>query len=294
MQVELNSRRLGGSALLIPFEDAWLESNSCRQLLKHVLDEKLDGSDVLVAADEVKMFCVKQQDNITSSGKKTRVEKELANATSCLDLTVMSVIDAFSTLHFTFKISSLPTATRPPLPNTVDPFVIMRRTQTSFVTLPPRLVHCRMYANHDTYNDLIAFLEIHGVGWSVDTALTDGKRFVESMSKAFFQCTPGTWKALNDKHNSGAFCFGIVLILIDSLFLMLVLVANVFVFTAFVVDDVDVDVVVDVVDAPVIVAHAIVIVALVLLSLLSLLLLSYYYCYCPDIIDVALVAIVCF
>jgi hypothetical protein len=131
--------------------------------LKHVFDEQLDGSDVLVAADEVKMFCVKQQDNITSLGKKSRFEKELANATTCLDLTMMSVIDAFSTLHFAFKISSLPTATRPPLPSEVDPFVIMRRTQTVLVTLPPRLVHCKMYANHDAYNDLIAFLEVHEV-----------------------------------------------------------------------------------------------------------------------------------
>ena len=55
VQVELDLRRLGGSALLIPFDDAWLESNPCRQLLKHVLDEQLDESDVLVAADEVKM-----------------------------------------------------------------------------------------------------------------------------------------------------------------------------------------------------------------------------------------------
>ena len=31
----------------------------------------------------------------------------------------------------------------------------------------------------------------------------DGKCFVDGMSKAFFQCTLATWKALNDKHNSG-------------------------------------------------------------------------------------------
>ena len=103
-----------------------------------------------------------------------------------LDLTVMSVMNAFSTLHSTFKISSLPTATHPPLPNEIDPFVIMRRSQTFFVTMPPRLLHCRMYANHDAYNVLIAFLEVHEVGLTVDTALTDGKRFVEGMSKAFF------------------------------------------------------------------------------------------------------------
>ena len=52
---------------------------------------------------------------------------------------------------------------------------------------------------------MIAFLEKHELGWTTDRALTDGKRFVDGMSKAFFQCTLSTWKALNDKHNSGEF-----------------------------------------------------------------------------------------
>ena len=153
---------------------------------------------------KLKMFCVKQQDKHHKFRQKTRIEKELANAMTCLDLTVMSVINAFSTLHSTFKISSLPTATRPPLPNKIDPFVIMRRThlfllRCPIASAPIRLLHCRMYASHDAYNDLVAFLEVHEVGWIVDTALTDGKRFIKGMSKAFFECTPGTWKTLNDK-----------------------------------------------------------------------------------------------
>ena len=87
----------------------------------------------------------------------------------------------------------------------MDPFALMRHTQTSYVFLPPRLDHARMYANHHTYNALLAFLEERELGWIGDSALTDGKRFVEGMSKAFFQCSPSTWKALNDKHNSGEF-----------------------------------------------------------------------------------------
>jgi len=104
------------------------------------------------------------------------------------------------------------------------------------------------------------------------------------MSKAFFLCTPGTWKALNEKHNNGALCFvhTYVLILINSLFLMRVLVANIVIVTALVVVDVDVDADAYVaapydVVALVTVAPATVIVAHVLL-LVSLSLLSYYYC----------------
>ena len=36
IQVELDSRRLGGSALLIPFADSMLASTTCRELLQVV------------------------------------------------------------------------------------------------------------------------------------------------------------------------------------------------------------------------------------------------------------------
>ena len=61
-----------------------------------------------------------------------------------------------------------------------------------------------MYANHCLYNELISFLENTGLGWTSDFSSTVGKWFVEGMSKALFQCGPPVWKALNDKHNSGA------------------------------------------------------------------------------------------
>ena len=50
-----------------------------------------------------------------------------------------------------------------------------------------------MYANHDLYNELIAFLEKHSLGWTKETAPTVGKRFVEGMSKALFQCCPNVY-----------------------------------------------------------------------------------------------------
>jgi hypothetical protein len=43
-----------------------------------------------------------------------------------------------------------------------------------------------MYANHTAYNALLAFLEERQLGWTRDTANTDGKRFIDGMSKAFF------------------------------------------------------------------------------------------------------------
>ena len=70
--------------------------------------------------------------------------------------------------------------------------------------LPSRLNHARIYANHHGYNALLAFLEECELGWTSDSAKTDGKRFVEGMSKAFFQCNPSTWKARNDRHNNDA------------------------------------------------------------------------------------------
>ena len=63
-----------------------------------------------------------------------------------------------------------------------------------------------MYANHHSYNALLASLKERKLDWTYDSAKTQGKRFVEGMSKDFFQCCPySTWKALNDRYNSIAF-----------------------------------------------------------------------------------------
>jgi hypothetical protein len=151
------------------------------------------------------MYIIKQHDIVSGSGRKTRVDKDLANATACMDLSVISVIESFSTQYFTFKLTSLPTEA-PQATSLLNAFEVMRRVQTSFVFLPPRLDHSRMYANHHTYNALLAWLEERQLGWTRDTAITDGKRFVSGMSKAFFQCNLSTWSNLNDSHNRGKIC----------------------------------------------------------------------------------------
>ncbi len=51
IHVEMDSRRLGGSLLLLPFGDAWLSSNTCRDLLSHVLVTTLDRPTALVNAE---------------------------------------------------------------------------------------------------------------------------------------------------------------------------------------------------------------------------------------------------
>ena len=79
------------------------------------------------------------------------------------------------------------------------------QNRTAFVSLSLRLGHYRMYANHNLYNELLIFLEIHHMGWSLEDSVTLGKQFVEGMSKAFFQCNPFVWKTLDDMHNIGAF-----------------------------------------------------------------------------------------
>jgi hypothetical protein len=200
--VELDSKRLGGTMLLLPFEVEWLTGNTCRELLHHVLVQHLDHPTALVTAEVVKMFCTKQE-VVTESGLTARLEKEVANATGCLDMIVMSVVKAFSTMSFSFKIWSRPTSA-PSRPQ-INPFDIMRQTQIGYISLPSRLTHVRMYSNHDAYNQLISFLEENKLGWHIKSVQTVGKRFVEGMSKAFLECTPSTWKALNDKHNIGAF-----------------------------------------------------------------------------------------
>jgi hypothetical protein len=125
---------------------------------------------------------------------------------------MLSVIDAFSTLNFAFKITVKSNASPSAAPTQINAFEFLRRAQVDFISLPPPLLHAKMYANHDAYNDLLAFLEKHELGWTSDTAKTYGHRFIDNMSKAFFHCTPITWTALNDKHNNGALlCFLVAL-----------------------------------------------------------------------------------
>ena len=113
--------------------------------------------------EKVSIHIIKQQDNITSSRRETRVDKDIANATACMDLSAMSVIESYSTQYFTFKLTSQPTAT-PQARSLVNASNVMRRVQTSFIFLPPRLEYSRMYANHNAYNALLACLEERQLG----------------------------------------------------------------------------------------------------------------------------------
>jgi hypothetical protein len=148
VQVELDSRRLGGSALLIPFADSMLASTTCRQLLQQVLTEHLDQPDLLATLEKVSLFVIKQHDNISGSGRKTRVDKDMANATACMDMTALSVIEAFSTQYFSFKLTCKPAETSQAR-NLRNAFEVLKQSQVSYAFLPPRLEHARMYANHD-------------------------------------------------------------------------------------------------------------------------------------------------
>ena len=78
--VEMDSRRLGGSMLLLLFDNAWLASNTCRELLLHVLVTHLDRPTDLVIAEHINMFRPKQE-VVTESGLCARVQKDVANAT---------------------------------------------------------------------------------------------------------------------------------------------------------------------------------------------------------------------
>ena len=185
--MELDGRMIGGSALLIPFADTWFASTSCRQFLEQVINEHLHQPDVLSTNEQVSMFIIKQHDNVRGSGRKTRVDKDLANATSCLDMTVLSISESFSAQYFTFKITSRHAAI-PPARSLQTAFEVMTHEAHSYINrfLPPRLGHIRMYSNHQSYNSLLASLEERELGWTSGNAKTYGKRFVGNMSKTFF------------------------------------------------------------------------------------------------------------
>ena len=124
--VEQDSRKLGGSTLLIPFDESGLANNFCRELHAKVLCEHLELSDVLALASQVKMFCMQQQESTSRSGRKARDDKELAIATACLDCKVLYVIESVSTHSFRFGI--IPAETSAPAASaraTVNPVNII-------------------------------------------------------------------------------------------------------------------------------------------------------------------------
>ncbi len=59
--VEMDSKRLGGTMLLLPFEVEWLIDNTCRELLHHVRVDHLEHPTALVTAEVVKLFCTKHE-----------------------------------------------------------------------------------------------------------------------------------------------------------------------------------------------------------------------------------------
>ena len=75
--VEYDSHKLGGNTLLISFEETWLATNSCRELLLQcVLTSHLELPELLSTADQVKMFCVKQYEFVQAGSSS---KKEIAN-----------------------------------------------------------------------------------------------------------------------------------------------------------------------------------------------------------------------
>jgi len=92
VQVEVDSCRLGGSSLLIPFKDAYLASHTCRDMLQEVLTENRNGVDALENAEQITLFISKRQGSTTDSGP---CRSSMANATACMDFIVLGVIDAF-------------------------------------------------------------------------------------------------------------------------------------------------------------------------------------------------------
>ena len=79
--VEYDSHKLGGNTVLIPFEEIWLPTNTCRELLQFVLTSQLELPELLSTAQRVKTFCVKQHEFVQAGSGSL---KEIANATACI------------------------------------------------------------------------------------------------------------------------------------------------------------------------------------------------------------------
>ena len=127
----------------------------------------LNLPNVLVAATQCKMFCMHQEESTSVSGRKKLADKDLANATACLDYTCMFGVESFSTCSFRIKLISAetPAGAARTRAEQVNPFERMMNMQANYTFLPPLLTHERMYANHHLYNELIVFLETNGLGW---------------------------------------------------------------------------------------------------------------------------------
>ena len=145
--VEYDGRKLGRNTLLIPFKDTWLALNTCRDMLQLVLSSHLELPDLLYAAEQIKMFCAKQQEFVQL---RSCSETKIDNATACLDLKTISVIESFSTQSFHFKVVSPAPSTEPTASSSaqVNPFNIMMNARSNFAFSPPLLSYKRMYANH--------------------------------------------------------------------------------------------------------------------------------------------------
>ena len=77
--VEHNSRKLGGNTFLIPFEETWLATHTCRELLQFVLASHLEQPELLSTVEQIKMLCVKKHAfGQTVAGNKMKI----ANATT--------------------------------------------------------------------------------------------------------------------------------------------------------------------------------------------------------------------
>jgi hypothetical protein len=86
------------------------------------------------------MFTIKQHDNVSGSGRKTRADKDLANATAYLDMPTLFVIEFVSAQSFNFKVTPRPPAA-PQARNRQNTFHFIKSVQILFTFLPPRLDH---------------------------------------------------------------------------------------------------------------------------------------------------------
>ncbi len=86
------------------------------------------------------MFTIKQHDNVSGSCRKTRADKNLANAAAYLDMRTLFVVEFVSTQSFNFKVTSRPPAA-PRARNRQNTFHFIKNVHILFTFLPPRLDH---------------------------------------------------------------------------------------------------------------------------------------------------------
>ena len=135
----------------------------------------------------------------TVHGKSASDAITLRDNTVFLDFPVSMAMTEMPTGKFTF-ICTRPVEDRRPL-FTGSFAVMMSRSTSLFVHLPPPRARYVMTARDVLYNDLRDYLTSQKVGFNDNLSPSLGNQFLKNLFMALFPLSKSVWKGINDKHD---------------------------------------------------------------------------------------------